>query len=110
MERFKARIKIPNQAKKGEIFQIKTLASHRMENGQRKDKRTGKLIPRMIINKFTCKYNGKTVFSSDWHTAISANPFLAFYVKAEESGTLELSWTDENGRVAKKSRKLKVTS
>ena len=109
MDRFKARIKIPKQAKKGEIFQIKTLAYHKMENGQRKDKRTGNLIPRMIINKFTCEYNGKTVFSSDWHTAISANPYLAFYVKAEESGILELSWTDENGRVAKKSGKLTVT-
>ena len=109
MAKLKARVKVPKKAKKGEVFQVKTLASHKMETGQRKDKKTGKPIPRMIINKFACTYNGKEVFSSDWHPAVSANPYMAFYVKAEDSGTLEFSWTDDKGQVAKKSAKLTVT-
>ena len=109
MAKLKARVKVPKKVKKGEVFQIKPLASHKMETGQRKDKKTGKRIARMILNKFTCNYNGKQVFASDWHPAVSANPYMAFYVKAEASGSLEFSWTDDKGQVAKKSAKLTVT-
>ena len=79
------------------MFQVKCLVSHVMESGQRKDRKTGELIPRMIINKFVATYNGEEVFSADWHPAISANPFMSFYMKVEESGELALSWTDDNG-------------
>ena len=109
MANIKPRVRIPKSAKKGDVVKIKTLIEHKMETGQRKDKKTGKRISRLIINKFICNYNGKEVFASDWHPAVSANPYLAFYVKAEESGTLEFSWTDDKGQVAKKSAKLTVT-
>jgi len=105
----KARVKVPKKVKKGEVFQVKTLVSHKMETGQRKDKKTGNKIPRMIINNFVCKYNGKEVFSSDWHPAVSANPYLAFYVKAEESGKLDMTWTEDNGKTTTKTAKVNVT-
>ncbi len=98
MAKAKPRVKVPKTAKKGEVIQIKTLISHRMETGQRKDKK-GNKIPRKIINKFTCKYNGDVVFSADWHPAISANPYMAFHTVATESGTLEFSWVDDDGSV-----------
>ena len=50
----KPRLKLPKEAKKGEVIEIKTLMPHIMELGQRKDK-DGKTIPRKIINKFTCR-------------------------------------------------------
>jgi len=105
----KARVKVPKKVKKGEVFQVKTLVSHKMETGQRKDKKTGNKIPRMIINKFVCTYNGKEVFSSDWHPAVSANPYLAFYVKATESGKLDMTWTEDNGKTTTKTAKVNVT-
>ena len=58
----KPRLKLPKEAKKGEVIEIKTLLPHIMESGQRKDK-DGKAIPRKIINKFACEFNGKPVFS-----------------------------------------------
>ena len=58
----KPRLKLPKEAKKGEVIEIKTLLPHIMESGQRKDK-DGKPIPRKIINKFACEFNGKPVFS-----------------------------------------------
>lgn len=109
MAKTKARVKAPKSVKKGEAFQVKTLISHKMETGQRKNKKTGKKIPRMIINKFACTYNGKEVFTADWHPAISANPFMSFYVKAADSGTLEMAWTDDKGKTVKKSAKVKVS-
>lgn len=109
MAKVKARVKTPKSVKKGEVFQVKTLISHKMETGQRKNKKTGEKIPRMIINKFVCTYNGKQVFAADWHPAISANPFMAFYVKAADSGTLDMAWTDDNGKTVTKSAKVNVT-
>lgn len=105
----KARVKVPKTVAKGEVFQVKTLIPHKMETGLRKDKKTGKKIPRMIINKFVCTYNGNEVFTSDWHPAISANPYLAFYVKATESGKLEFKWTDDEGKIYTKTAEIKVT-
>jgi len=103
----KPRIKIPAKAAKGEVIQIKTLISHKMESGQRKDKE-GKKIPRQIINKFVCTFKGKEVFSADWHGAISANPYMSFYTVATESGAYEFTWTDDDGSVYTKSAKITV--
>ena len=109
MAKTKARVKVPKSVKKGEVFQVKTLISHKMESGQRKNKKTGKKIPRHIINNFVCSYNGKTVFEADWAPAISANPYLAFYVKAADSGKLDFTWTDDKGEKFQKSAKLSVS-
>ncbi len=105
----KPRIKVPKTAKKGDIIQVKTLILHKMETGQRKDKKTKKKVPRMIINKFKVTFNGKEVFSADMHPAISANPFFAFHTKATESGTFEFTWTDDKGKTVTASRKIAVT-
>ncbi len=109
MAKVKARIKSPKSAKKGEVFQVKTLISHKMESGRRKDKKTGENIPRQIINMFTCMYNGKEVFASEWFPAVSANPYMAFHVRAEDSGTLDFLWKDDSGKEYKKSAKISVT-
>ncbi|MGP1256844.1 MAG: thiosulfate oxidation carrier complex protein SoxZ [Kiloniellales bacterium] len=107
-KKHKPRVKAPKSASVGEVMEIKTLISHEMESGQRKDRSTGELIPRQIINKFECKYNGETVFSVDLHPAISANPYVAFYVTADESGELEFLWHDDNGEIYTHSQKLEV--
>ena len=92
----KPRVKVPKKAKAGDLIQIKSLASHKMETGNRKDKK-GNKIPKMILNKFVCKFNGAEIFSADMHSAVSANPYIAFFVKAEASGSFEFTWTDDNG-------------
>lgn len=108
MAKAKPRVRVPKSVKKGEIFEIKTLISHTMETGQRKNKKTGKKIARKIINKFICKYNGDVVFSADWHPAVSANPYMSFYTLATESGEIEMTWTDDDGTVYTKKAKIKV--
>ena len=65
----------------GRPIEVKTLVSHVMESGQRKDS-AGNVIPRKIINKFTVDLNGKTVFSADIEPAVSANPYMQFKFKA----------------------------
>ena len=90
------RVRVPATAKPGELIEIKTLISHEMESGQRKDA-AGAVIPRKIINKFTAAFNGKTVFEADWNPAISANPYQSFFYKAGESGEFTFTWKDDDG-------------
>jgi sulfur-oxidizing protein SoxZ len=96
MAKSKPRVKVPKTASKDEVITIKTLISHKMESGQRKDA-DGNPIPRQIINKFTCEFNGKTVFACDLEPAISANPYLEFTSKVPESGTFKFTWVDDDG-------------
>ena len=103
----KPRVKVPKKAAAGEVITIKTLISHPMESGQRKDKQ-GNLIPRQIINKFTCEFNGKTVFSCDLDPAISANPYMEFSARVPESGTFTFTWVDDDGSVYTKDAEIKV--
>ena len=89
-------ISLPVQAKRGEIIEIKTLIAHPMETGYRLDNK-GAAIPRDIINSFRCTYNGEEVFRAELFPAIAANPFIAFFTVATQSGTLEFKWTGDNG-------------
>jgi len=97
MAEIKPRIKLDKkQAKPGELVEVKALVAHVMENGQRKDS-AGNTIPRKILNKFTCTVNGKEVFAADFEPAVSANPYIQFKFKAEESGLVVLTWIDDDG-------------
>lgn len=102
-----ARIRLPQNIKKGDIVEVKTLITHTMESGQRRDS-AGNAIPRKILNKFACSYNGKEVFRAELAPAISANPYIAFFITATETGTLDFAWTDDDGSVVKESAKITV--
>ena len=101
------RVRVPPTAQPGEMIEIKTLISHEMESGQRKDA-AGATIPRKIINKFTAAFNGKTVFEADWNPAISANPYQSFFYKAKETGDFTFVWKDDDGSEYKATNKLTV--
>ena len=107
MAAVRPRVRAPKEATRGETIEIKTLISHQMESGQRRDG-DGNVIPRQIINRFVCTFNGEEVFSADWHGAISANPYMQFYMVAEESGTFEFTWTDDDGSVYSSTAELTV--
>jgi sulfur-oxidizing protein SoxZ len=103
----KALIRIPARAKKGEVIEIKILISHPMETGYRRDA-MGQPIPRHIIHRFVCRYNGEVVFHAELFPAIAANPFLAFFTVATDSGEVLLQWTDEHGNTESETARLTV--
>ncbi len=104
----KPRIKVPKKVSAGDVITIKTLVSHKMESGQRKDKE-GKTIPRMIINKFTCEFNSAPVFSCDMDPAVAANPYFEFKAKVEESGTFKFTWIDDEGEVTEAEKEIELS-
>jgi sulfur-oxidizing protein SoxZ len=100
-------INLPSHAKPGEIIEIKTLIAHPMETGYRLDS-TGAAISRDIINHFVCSYNGDEIFRAELFPAIAANPFIAFFTTATESGELVFSWTDDHGQTQTEVRQITV--
>jgi sulfur-oxidizing protein SoxZ len=90
------RVQVPSAVAKGEVFQVKTLISHPMETGLRHDDQ-GNVIPRKIINTFTCRYNDEVVFSVELHEAMAASPYIEFYLRATESGRLSFIWREDGG-------------
>lgn len=104
----KPRVKVPKSAAAGEIITIKTLISHPMESGQRKDSKTGELIPRRIINRFTATFNGQAVFSAEIEPAVSANPYFEFQMTVPESGSITFEWVDDDGSVYTETKEITV--
>ena len=102
-----ALINVPERAKRGEVIEIKTLISHTMETGFRRTQ-LGALIPRDIIRRFACTYNGTEVFRAELHPAIAANPLLAFTTVATESGTIAFKWLGDGGSSVVESAKITV--
>ena len=92
------RVRVPKDAAAGESILIKTLISHQMESGQRRGS-DGELIPRSIINRFTCAFNGETVVDVTIEPAVSTNPFFEFYATVPATGVLEFTWYDDDGSV-----------
>ena len=103
-----SRLLVPPTATKGQVITIKTLIQHPMYSGFTKDS-SGKTIPREIIHSFTCTFNGQQVFAMDLNPAISANPFIEFPVKVEQSGTFEFTWVDDNGATYKNQAQITVS-
>ena len=102
-----ARIDVPKTATRGEIIDIRTLISHNMETGFRRDY-LGKPLPRDIITGFVCTYNGVEVCRAVLHPAIAANPYLTFSTIATESGTLQFTWSGDNGFIHTESAAISI--
>ena len=103
----KPRVKVPKSAAAGETITIKTLISHKMESGQRKDG-DGNTIPRSIINRFTADFNGQNVIDVTLEPAISTNPYFQFEAMVPEAGEFKFTWYDDDGSVYETSKKIKV--
>ena len=103
----KARVKVPKTAGVGEIVTLKTLISHKMESGQRKDS-DGNKIPQSIINRFTCAFNGNTVIDVKMAAAISTNPYFAFDAVVPEAGDFNFAWYDDDGDIYPATKSVKI--
>lgn len=107
MSDVKPRVRVPKTAAPGETVTLKTLISHAMESGQRKD-RDGTLVPRQIINHLVCSFNCETVIDVAMEPAISSNSYFEFEATVPESGTFTFVWTDDDGTVYETSEDITV--
>lgn len=89
----KARVKL-----NGDVAEVKVLADHEMETGQRKDGK-GNIIPAHHITDLTARHKGDIVFVASLGPAVSKNPYLAFAFSGVAKGdTIDLDWVDNKGQ------------
>ena len=91
-----ALIQVPARARRGEVIEIRALIAHPMETGLR-PANSGGSVPRHLIEDFRCSVNGVEVFRARLFSAITANPYLAFFTRINDSGLIECIWTDDRG-------------
>lgn len=90
------RLKLPAEARRDEIVEVRTMISHWMETGLRSDA-GGRPIPRRIINRLVCEEDGEPIFAADLTPAIAANAYLSFPLLARESAVLAFTWREDGG-------------
>ena len=94
-----ANVKIRGKIKDG-VASVKSLMSHPMETGTRRDP-DGNLIPAHYIERVTCYKNDQEVLSADWGASVSKNPYFAFKVKNAAPGdVIRITWVDKTGETA----------
>ena len=92
----RALLTVPKTARRGEVIEVRALIAHPMETGYRPGA-DGQTLPRDLIRRFTCRYDGEVVFAAELYAAVAANPYLAFTTVATASGTFEFVWEGDNG-------------
>ena len=103
------RVRLPSQVRAGEVFEVRTLITHIMETGQRRDQ-SGAVVPRDIIRRFEARFDGQLVFAMDLAPAVSANPYIAFQFRAERAGRFEFTWTNDAGESRTLGQDLRVAA
>ncbi len=102
------KIAVPPTAAKGEVITLRTVITHPMETGLRLDEFNA-YVPLRIIQHFTCRMAGETLFDMRLEPAIATNPYLAFDMVARKSGILAFEWRDSNGAIYTRTAPLQVT-
>ena len=103
-----ARIQLPAVAKRGEVFEVRIAIQHPMETGFRFDL-SGRAIPKNVINRLVCRYNGAEVFRAEMGSGVAANPYLQFCTVAEASGEMVFEWIDDSGNRGMEHAAISVT-
>ena len=98
---------VPERVARGEAFEVRALAQHPMETGYRRGS-DGALLPRELLRRIEVRFEGELVFSAELHAAVSANPFVAFWLRVPASGTLTVDWQGDRGVAQRESRRIDV--
>lgn len=110
-EGVKTRIKLPGSAARGAVVTVKTQITHIMENGHRRDG-AGELIPRSIIHRFTCDFEGARVVDLKMGPSIATNPYFKFEVAIPDDSPQEpvfaFTWYDDDGSIYRDTKTIVV--
>ena len=103
----RAVITLPAVITAGQAFEVRATVAHAMETGYRNDD-AGSRLPRDLVRRFECRLDGELVFAADLFAAISANPYLAFWMQATHAGELSFLWRGDQGFEHREVRRLNL--
>jgi sulfur-oxidizing protein SoxZ len=104
-----ARIKVPDQIKKGDLITVNSIISHPMDTGFFRTAE-GAPIPAYFIRQVVVTYGDREVARFEWTSGISKNPVVSFTLKTEQEAPLSMVWTDNHGAVYKQSINISFVS
>lgn len=91
-------VKIRSKRQEDGSILLRTLITHPMENGRRKDNASGKTIPAHYLQEVTVLRNDKVVARCLTGPGISRDPYFAFKLRGGEPGDrLRVEWRDNQG-------------
>ncbi len=101
----RAVITLPAAVKPGEPFEVRATVAHAMETGYRTGD-DGARLPRDLVRRFECRLDGELVVGVDLFAAVSANPYVAFWMLATKAGELSFVWRGDQGFEHRETRPL----
>jgi sulfur-oxidizing protein SoxY len=103
----RTRVRVPDRLRNGAAGNVLTLIDHPMETGLRED-RQGQTVPERIIEEFRAEFNGEPVVKVRLYRAISANPYLRFFIAPPSSGEGVLYWREDTGETVTETFRIEV--
>lgn len=97
-----ARIRLPDQIRKGEVITVHAIVSHPMDTGFFRT-RDGDPIPAYFIKDVVVTYGEEEIARFQWTSGISRDPMVTFTVRADREAPLTMVWTDNRGGVYRQS-------
>ena len=104
-----ARIRLPDQIRKGDVIMVHSIVSHPMDTGFFRT-RDGDPIPAYFIKDVVVTYGDQEIARFTWTSGISRDPIISFTLKADREAPLRMVWTDNQGAVFKQSADIKFAS
>ena len=87
---------------------VKMMAKHIMESGQRKDSKTGELIPALFLQTITIKLADRVAFEATLGPAVSKNPYISFSFEGGASGDeMVIDWIESSGKTGTETAAIK---
>ncbi len=97
-----ARIRLPEQIRKGEVITVHAIVSHPMDTGFFRS-REGDPIPAYFIKDVVVTYGDAEVARFEWTSGVSRDPMVTFSLRADREAPLTMVWTDNKGGVYRQS-------
>jgi sulfur-oxidizing protein SoxZ len=97
-----ARIRLPEQIRKGEVITVHAIVSHPMDTGYFRT-REGDPIPAYFIKDVVITYGDSEVARFEWTSGVSRDPMVTFSLRADRAAPLTMVWTDNKGGVYRQS-------
>jgi sulfur-oxidizing protein SoxZ len=91
-----ARIRVPDQIKRGDLITVNAIISHPMDTGFFRTSE-GDPIPAYFIKDVVVTYENQEVARFEWTSGISRDPVVSFTLKADKEAPLTMMWADNKG-------------
>jgi sulfur-oxidizing protein SoxZ len=97
-----ARIRVPDQIKRGDLITVNSIVSHPMDTGFFRTAE-GVPIPAYFIKQVLVTYGEQEVARFEWTSGVSRDPVVSYTLLADKEAPLTMIWSDNKGATFRQS-------